>query len=236
MSNLSVHNLINSCLRIEQKRISPRRTIPVDINFDLNREILSQIVSLKSNQQKILFSEDNLANLRYFFLFNSSENLGLGITFKTYYDREPEKIAIIKSVIYLSGKAEQYIRKDAISHGGGVYTIANQEMIDVHYWLIEQIFNQIPLNYKKGKSIILWILLGLISIIVGCLVFFLLSIVLWFKIVFLIFFIAITFKLLQYLLRKYLPSWILHQLLFGIFSNSVNRKKIGFHLLSTLDI
>ena len=231
MSNLSVHNLINSCVRIEQKRISRQRTIPVTINFDLNQEILSQIAQLRNNQQIILFSENNLANLRYYFLLNSWENLGLGITFQTYYDQELEKIAIIKSVIYLSGRVEQYIRSDAISHGQGVYTIASKEIIDAHYWLIRQIFNQIPLKYKKGNSIVLWLLLGLITIIVACLVFLFLPSALWFKILFIIFFVGITFKLLQYFLRKYLSSWILHQLLFGIFSASVNRKKIGFNLL-----
>ncbi len=236
MSNLSVHNLINSCIRIEQKRISRQRTIPVNINFDLNQEILSKIASLRDNQQKILFSGDNLVNLRYCFLLNSSENLGLGITFQTYYDQDPEKIAIIKSVIYLSGKVEQYIRNDAISHGRGVYTIASKEIIDAHYWLIRQIFNQIPLTYKKGKSIILWLLLGLITIIVACFVFLLLPTAFWFKVLFLIFFVGITFKILQQFLRRYLPSWVLHQLLFGIFSASVNRKKIGFNLLTTLDI
>ena len=227
MTNLSVHNLINSCLRIEQKRISPRRTIPANINFELNEKVVSQITNLKNNQQKIFFSEDNLTNLRYLFLFNSSQNLGLGITFKTYYDRNNENIAIIKSVIDLSGKGEQYIRKD---------TIANQEIIDAHYWLIEQIFNQIPLKYKKGKSIILWLLLGLISIIVSCLVFFLFPTAFWFKILFIISFIGITFKILEHSLRRYLPSWVLHQLLFGIFSSSLSRNKIGFYLLSTLDI
>lgn len=231
LSNLSVHNLINSCVRIEQKRISRQRTIPVNINFDLNQEVLSQITSLRTNQQIILFSEDNLANLRYYFLLNSSENLGLGITFQTFYYQELEKIAIIKSVIYLSGKVEQYIKSDAILHGRGVYTIASKEIIDAHYWLIRQIFNQIPLKYKKGNSIILWLLLGLITIIVAGLVFLLLSATLWFKILFLVFFVGITFKVLQHFLQRYLPSWVLHQLLFGIFSASVNRRKIGFNLL-----
>ena len=222
MSNLSVHNLINSCVRIEQKRISRQRIIPVNINFDLNQEILSQIASLRTNQQIILFSEDNLANLRYYFLLNSSENLGLGITFQTYYEQELEKIGIIKSVIYLSGKVEQYIRNDALP---------TKEIIDAHYWLIRQIFNQIPLKDKKGNSIILWLLLGLITIIVAGLVFLLLSVTLWFKILFIIFFVGITFKVLQHFLQRYLPSWVLHQLLFGIFSASVNRRKIGFNLL-----
>ena len=87
-----VHNLINSCLHIEQKRISRRRSIPEHINFDLNQDVLSQIITLRNSQQQISFSADNLAELRYYFLLNSSEHSGLGLTFKTHYHRQQEKI------------------------------------------------------------------------------------------------------------------------------------------------
>ncbi len=227
MSTLLVHNLINSCLHIEQKRISRRRSIPDHINFDLNQDVLSQIITLRNSQQPIYFSAENLAELRYYFLLNSSKDSGLGITFKTHYHRQQKKITIIKSVIHLSGKAEQYIRSDAL---------ASKEIIETHYWLIEQILNQIPLRYKKHKSILLWGLLGLIIIFIAPLIFFFLPIVFWGKVLLLLILIALVLSALPYLLKRYLSSWLLDQLLFGIFSYSPKRRKIGLNLLSTLNI
>ncbi len=223
MSTLLVHNLINSCLRIEQQRISRRRSIPDHISFDLNQDILSQIITLRNSQQKIYFSADHLAELRYYFLLNSSKESGLGITFKTHYQKQEEKITIVKSVIHLSGKAEQYIRSDAL---------ASQEIIDTHYWLIEQILNQIPLKYKKHKSVLLWSLLGLIIIFIAPLIFFFLPLVFWGKVLVLLIVIAIVLSALPYLLKRYLSSWVLDQLLFGIFSYSPKRRKIGLNLLN----
>ena len=224
MSTLLVHNLINSCLRIEQKRISRRRSIPDHINFDLNQDVLSQIITLRNSQQRISFSADNLAELRYYFLLNSSQYSGLGITFKTHYQKQEEKITIVKSVIHLSGKAEQYIRSDAL---------ASQEIIDTHYWLIEQILNQISLKHKKHKSVLLWSLLGLIIIFIAPLIFFFLPLVFWGKVLVLLIVIAIVLSALPYLLKRYLSSWVLDQLLFGIFSYSPKRRKIGLNLLNT---
>ncbi len=224
MSTLLVHNLINSCLRIEQQRISRRRSIPDHISFDLNQDILSQIITLRNSQQKIYFSGDHLAELRYYFLLNSSQYSGLGITFKTHYQKQEEKITIVKSVIHLSGKAEQYIRSDAL---------ASQEIIDTHYWLIEQILNQISLKHKKHKSVLLWSLLGLIIIFIAPLIFFFLPLVFWGKVLVLLIVIAIVLSALPYLLKRYLSSWVLDQLLFGIFSYSPKRRKIGLNLLNT---
>ena len=224
MSTLLVHNLINSCLRIEQQRISRRRSIPDHISFDLNQDILSQIITLRNSQQKIYFSADHLAELRYYFLLNSSKESGLGITFKTHYQKQEEKITIVKSVIHLSGKAEQYIRSDAL---------ASQEIIDTHYWLIEQILNQISLKHKKHKSVLLWSLLGLIIIFIAPLIFFFLPLVFWGKVLLLLILIAIVLSALPYLLKRYLSSWVLDQLLFGIFSYSPKRRKIGLNLLNT---
>ncbi len=224
MSTLLVHNLINSCLRIEQQRISRRRSIPDHISFDLNQDILSQIITLRNSQQKIYFSGDHLAELRYYFLLNSSQYSGLGITFKTHYQKQEEKITIVKSVIHLSGKAEQYIRSDAL---------ASQEIIDTHYWLIEQILNQISLKHKKHKSVLLWSLLGLIIIFIAPLIFFFLPLVFWGKVLLLLILIAIVLSALPYLLKRYLSSWVLDQLLFGIFSYSPKRRKIGLNLLNT---
>ncbi|MDJ0744851.1 MAG: hypothetical protein QNJ32_16005 [Xenococcaceae cyanobacterium MO_167.B27] len=226
MSNLLVHNLIDSCLRIEQQRVSPRRTIPEQIIFDFNQDILDQIIALRNNQQQIELSADNLAELRYYFLVNILESPGLGITFKTYYQKQEEKITIIKSVIYLSGKGEQFIPNEALPF--------KEEIIELHYWLIEQIFRQIPFKYQRRNSILWWSLLGLIFFFLALITFWLMPLVFWVEILLLLVFTDIILRVLPYFLNQYLSSWLLHQLLLGFFSYSPKRRKIGLYLLSTL--
>lgn len=233
MGNLANNNLINSCINIESKRISRRHNIPENISFNLDRDVLSQIKSLKKSKQKIFLSGDNLAELRYYFLLNSSPRSGLGITFQSYYYRQEEKIVIIKSIINLSGKADQYIRSDALG---------SQEIISSHYWLIEQILTQIPLKFKKEKSksfkILLKSIILLLSSVIAALVIYLInlfiSVAFWANALLLLILAVIIFRQLSLLIKKYLYSWVLEQLLFGVLASSLIKKKIGLNLLEIL--
>ena len=224
LSNLPIPNPINSCIHIEPKRISRRRTIPDHVSFELNPDILSQIVSFRNSNQKISLSADNLAELRYYFLLNTLEHKEFGLTFKTNYYRQEAKITIIKSVISLSGKAEQYIRIDAL---------ASKEILETHYWLIEQIFTQIPFKYPKLKILVLANIARLILILLALVLVSFIPMVFWGKVLLLLFLTTIIFLAVPYLLTRYLSSWLLNQLLFGIFSYSRKRRKIGLSLLQS---
>ncbi len=224
LSNLPIPNPIDSCINIELKRISRQCTIPAHVNFELNQDILSQIVSFRNSNQKIVLSADNLAELRYYFLLNTSEYTEFGLTFKTNYATQEDKITLIKSVISLSGKAEQYIRSDALT---------SQEIIETHYWLIEQIFTQIPFKYPKLKILVLANIIRLILILLVLVLVFFIPIVFWGKVLLLLFLTTIIFLVVPHLLKRHLSSWLLHQLLFGIFSYSRKRRKIGLSLLQS---
>ena len=222
MSNVLIPNLINSCIHIEPKRISRRRTIPNHVSFELNQDILSQIVSFRNNNHNIALSADNLAELRYYFLLNTSKATEFGLTFQTNYSRQDEKITIIKSVLSLSGKAEQYIRRDAL---------ASQQIIETHYWLIEQIFTQIPFKYQKQKILIFTNILRVILILLALVIVFFIPFVFWGKVLLLLLLTTIIFLAVPYLVKRYLFSWLLSQLLCGFFSYSLKRRKIGLSLL-----
>lgn len=220
---MPVQNPINSCLRIEQKRISRRCSIPDRISFNLNQEILSQINILRNQQQKISFSSDNLTELRYYFLLKCSKDSRLGITFTTHYQQSNYNTAIIKSVVYLSGKTQQYI-------------LDNRELcqaiVEAHYWLIEQILTQIPIKFHKSILLLWLISLGIVMIFFAPLILIFVPNFFWAKVLLLLAIAVVIFKILQYFRHRYLSSWLLEQLLFGIFSSSTKRRNIGLNLLS----
>lgn len=236
---LSINKLLNSCIQVEEARISRRSTIPCQVNFKLNSDILYRLEQIRLNKQQFILSPINLTNLRYYVLLNYSLKDTLSpiysfqsdLTFSTSYlypDKE-EFVTLVRSEINLSGKISQQIKQDWEQE-----TQFYNRILDAHYWLIAQIIAQLPLKSNYHKSWLFysfWLSIEIIIVLIICYFLpfnFLSTILLNLSI------IIILNLCLKYIIKKYIKLWLLDNLNHGWLSNNYRKRKIGFKLLSLM--
>ncbi|BAZ45737.1 hypothetical protein NIES4102_27630 [Chondrocystis sp. NIES-4102] len=175
--NYSVPNtnqILNSCIEINESHIHRRLTIPNQIVFRLNADLLQQIESLKAKDQQFQLEAAKLANLRYYTLINSPLEIQSNaanywqskftsierssLSFSTnYLLSEQQYLTVIRSSISLEGYIAQQIQQNLWDNPQ-----LCQRLLNAHYWLMEQILRQLPL---KTSNNLFWVLKIIIFII-----------------------------------------------------------------------
>ena len=96
--------VLDSCIYINQERISRRHIIPNGVRFYLNKENIILIQQAQANKHKIKLPPRLLADFRYYILVERQNYIQSEITFSTYYQQNTQEIAKVKSTISLEGK------------------------------------------------------------------------------------------------------------------------------------
>ena len=234
----------NLFIKIEEQRVNAQQTIPQQVNLEFNQESLELIFRMQEQQQFLLLPPKLLTNLRYYsllscclfphFLLSKGLNsrkfiMRSGLVFTTYYCQDTEKIAVISSNISVQGQISQQICREFLLN-----FVLLKKIINAHYWTINQILQQLPLNYKKNSYLWSWFLPLLITLAITIVIFINLSSILLIKaIAVVLVFIIVKFSF-PYLINKYLVNLFLQQLLFGFFSHNHQRRKLGFTILRYL--
>ncbi|MBE9166302.1 hypothetical protein IQ238_01715 [Pleurocapsales cyanobacterium LEGE 06147] len=222
--------MLCECIHIDRKRLNRHRFIPQRISFHFNKDNLKEFQEARAKNQQLLLSPALLADFRYYVLLNQYNYFQSGLTFCTYYQEREQEIAIVQSVISLEGKIEQQIRRDRLDNSCWLNSI-----ISIHYWSLAQMFDQLPLQPTNYSD---WLFWGLALPIIIAIAFFSFQLLDIFPPILLLALIVVSWlfqKCSKNLLLPYLRTWILRQLLFGIFSYPSGRRKIGFELLSLIN-
>ncbi len=239
------NSAINSCIQIEEARISRRATRPHQVYFCLDSDLIRQIEWVQENKHKLILSSRNLANLRYYALVNSPlEQIGLvhpwrwaklsslrrsPLIFTTDYlfPNSQQPLTLFRSVIDLEGKISQQIHQDLWQ---------NQQLLpkisQAHYWLILEILAQLPLERKNRY---LWLIITCCSSIASmiCLAiyyFFGLSYLL--NVAIYIIIILILNVSLKKIITRQLKPLIIHHLIDGFGRKSAKLRRIGLQILN----
>ena len=241
----SANSAINSCIQIEEARISRRATRPHQVYFCLDSDLIRQIEWVKANNHKLILSSRNLANLRYYALVNSPlEQIGLvhpwrwaklsslrrsPLIFTTDYlfPNSQQPLTLFRSVIDLEGKISQQIHQDLWQN-----KLLLPKISQAHYWLILEILAQLPLERKNRY---LWLIISCCSLIASmiCLViyyFFSLSYLL--NVAISIIIILILNISLKKTITRQLKPLIIHHLIAGFGVKSVKVRRIGLQILN----
>ena len=225
----------NSCIQIEEARISRRVTIPHRVYFKLTPKVISQIENLRDRKQKVELEPETLANLRYYALLNSGlherqKNIyhQSSLTFcSCFKSHNSPQTTVIRSVINLKGQISQEIQQDLWQNPQLLFGV-----IDIHYWLIEEILRQLPLPTHNNTSLAIWVCWIPLAIALTILLWFLIPLSFLFKITIIIVSLLLLKIYLNCLIRKKIRFWLLKQLSNGIFSQKNSYRKIGFSLLT----
>ena len=227
---------LNTCIEIESDRISRRVTIPRQVNFKLTPEVIDQLQHIKTKKHSLKLNSKQIVNLRYYTLLNAyllnktddGSDQQSELIFSSYLPISYHfSTTVIRSTINSSGQISQEIQQDLWQNPDLLF-----KTIEIHYWLVEEIFRQLPLSRQDYSSLLILVCWLPIAILFTVLFWFCLPLSFVYKAI--VIFIGITLLkiALNYLIRKKLRSWILKQLSNGIFSQQYQRRKIGFSLLN----
>jgi hypothetical protein len=232
----SLNEVINSSIQIKLTRISRKVTIPHQVCFCLDAQLLEQITQNQAHQLKLVLSPTNLANLRHYALLNlpwlqRSTLTQSCLTFSTEYlfDNDQVSTILFRSVIDLEGKISQQIRQELIQNPA----LLNQ-ISQAHYWLVAEILGQLPF---KSKAWYYWLLAGLMAIaiiIINILIWYLMPLNYLAKLLICLGIFLFGKSVLSTLITQQLKSWIIYHLLDGILAKSVVQRQIGLKVLSFL--
>ena len=142
----------NFYISLEEQRVSRKRTIPQQVNFEFNPENLDAIAQMQDNNNSLSFDTQLLTNLRYYSLCQCHNITRSSLTFTSYYCQGEQKIAVISSNISIQGQISQQIRHDFLSNLSLL-----EKIIEAHYWSIDQVFRQLPLTFSKKSYWLFWI-------------------------------------------------------------------------------
>lgn len=236
--------ILNSCIRIEEIRINRRVTIPHQIHFYLNSDILQHIEQAEAINHKLILSPANLANLRYYALINSLEKLdplylsrflpvSLGrspLTFSSNYRATScqQPLTLFRSVIDLEGKISQQIPQQLWDN-----PLLLERISQAHYWLISEILDRLPLKQKNCSSRFIYCCFLLIAIAASTAIWYFFSgnILLNLAIGCTIFCLLTYFKKS---LVKQVRTWIICQLVTGFLASSTKKRQLSLNLLSLI--
>ena len=219
--------MLNSCIHINQERISRRHIIPNGVRFYLNQDYLREIKQAQAQRLNIELSPELLADFRYYVLIERQRYIPSDITFSTYYQQDTHEIAKIQSTISVEGKIQQQI-----CHNDWTNAQLLRKIVNAHYWLIGQMLNQLPMEKKAYTKQLPWYIALVITILLAPLLLYLVNsgIVIDLFAVFLL--LLLMHQLSKKFLINYLRQYILFQLLFGFFSRRSQHRKLGFALLA----
>lgn len=217
-------NLLDSLITVEQQQLTPKIAIPTRINFNFTESSLKQIDRQRKNWQRLQLSPALLAELRYYSLFHNSASSN-SLVFITYYLQQQQKIAVIKTVISVRGKISQQLCRSFLTNPQLL-----KDLVLNHYWLIEEVCNRLSWQYQN-KSFLLALVITLILSLVVALIFCAVAVSLPIALIIFIVFFGLLYWTTKLILKKYLTSFLLQQLLFGFFSKNTARRRLGMMLL-----
>lgn len=238
---LIANQLLNTCIQIEEVRISRKLSIPCQIIFQFEPCTLNQLEQIRQRNHKLALKKSTLANLRYYALLtsfatqNSSDNFALALkrsplTFSTIYpNTNNQKKIVIRSVINFEGQITQQIQADLWSNSQLL-----PKIIDLHHWLTFEVIAQLPLKQKYRFMRLLRILWIIVSTIVGFILWFYLPINILLKIILISLTIYLLFKYCKKPLKKYLKSQLLSCLIHSSWPNSTRKRQIAWNTLHAL--
>ena len=225
---------LSSCIKVEKKRVSRHVSVPSQVYFELNSDIVTQINKIKTENGSLHLKTEQLADLRYYSLINSSlaQSNPLSLVFSTNYlsSNSQIKTTVVRSTIDLSGNISQEIRQDLWQD----WQLSSQ-VIPAHHWLTAEILRQLPLKSKNRTSLIFWAMWLPSAIAFTFIIWFLLPLSFWFKAIIVLAFILTLKLLLQYLINYRLKQWIINCLIYGWLANKTNKRQLGFKLLALLN-
>lgn len=229
------NSLIDSCIHIDEERVSRRRIAPRRVRFELNREILAQIEQAQKSDAQILLSANKLTNLRYYALlalhFKERSPLLFSTNFSGGYSQNQQSVTVVRSVIDLEGKIAQQIQRDLWQNPQLLPSV-----IKAHHWLIGQIIAQLPLETKNysQKQKLSWALWLVTAFVATLFIWYFLPVNYLIKLLVTFLVFGILKIAAKNLITAQLRRLILRQLLSGFFTNRVDRRRIGFKLLDFL--
>ncbi|BAU63736.1 hypothetical protein STA3757_11030 [Stanieria sp. NIES-3757] len=136
-----------SLIQIEKIKVSRQQNLPDRVCFQFNDSLLRDIQLWRETNKKLQLPSDILTDFRYLVLINQQKSFSVELNFCSFYQQNEEKIAVIQSKISLDGKINQQIRHDYLQEPQLL-----QRIITAHYWLIEQMLNQLKLKLSSDRK------------------------------------------------------------------------------------
>jgi hypothetical protein len=220
-------------IQLEQEKIGKTRSLFYGIRFNLDNNSLAEIQSAQATNQTIYIPRQLLADLRYHTLFSQDNGIRSGLTFCTYYHQGVLEEAVMRSLLSLDGDIIHQIKSDCLERPQFC-----QKMVSAHYWLIDQLLQQLRLRIVFWLEGISWglsvltvvlaaipyiqpLLLNPITLLIPVLASWLLRLVL---------------KPLLLLLLPFMRRWTVRQMLLGLLSHQSLRHRIAKGILARLTL
>lgn len=233
---------LNSCIQIDSAKINRRVSIPYQINFCLNAQLLEEIRQIRANNFRLELSARNIVNLRHYALVNlpldsicdrrQLESIGYSsLTFTTQYSASENQpaVTLFRSEIDLAGKISQQVRKNLYQD-----SLLLTQISQAHYWLVLEILAQLPLKSTAWYS---WPVAACfyIAVAIACaFIWYISPFASIFKVAICLAIVLVSKLVFKTLITKQLKSWVVHHLLKGIFARGFYRQQLGLKLLSFL--
>ena len=181
---------LEAYIQVEEVKNSQGLVLFRFVRFNLDKSVITKILQARATGQRLHISRNLLAELRYYALSDGENHhrenrFQSGLTFCTYYEppRNPRSQAqpgneniealprltgeeseniVMRSTIALDGDIIHQIRRDCLERPKRCLAIAR-----AHYWLINQLLNQLRI---KATSWLNWLAWGLSLSIVALVV------------------------------------------------------------------
>ena len=235
------HRFLNSCIKIEEKRVSRQLSIPSQVYFYLDSDIVDRISKARAEQGSLYLEPQQLTNLRYYSLINSpvadrfgevnSDRLSLVFTSNYLSQNSQKYTTVVRSTISFSGQIHQEVQQDLWQD----FQLSSQ-VIQAHHWLTAEILRQLPLEKQNYNTLLLWILWLPIAIAFTVIVVLFLPLSGVFKIIVAIILSLVLKELIKRSMNNLIKPWIIRQLISGYLSNKNKKRQLGFKILSLLQL
>lgn len=240
----TVSSAINSCIQVQEVRISRKVTIPHQVNFCLDANLIRQIEWIQNNEYQLVFSSSNLASLRYYVLFHLPlEQIGIDpggssaslfmprspLTFSTAYsfDNSQSAPTLFRSFIDLEGNISQQIHQDLWQDYQLLLTISQ-----AHYWLVLEILAQLPWKSSNQQLWFILICSGIVGSIVSVMFYSFISVSLLLNLAIFLIIILVSKIVFQRIVIKHLKQILIYHLRAGWFRKNIQLRHIGLQILN----
>lgn len=233
------HRFLSSCIKVKQTRISRQTTIPHQVYFELNSDIIAKIEEIKAEYGSLALKPEQLTDLRYYGLINSGllDNVDkisseqYSLVFSSSYLPIDSQIqtTVVRSTINLQGQILQEIQQDLWQDPQ-----LSSKVVQAHHWLTAEILRQLPLETKSHTSEVFWALWAISAIASTLVIWYFLLLPFLLKLVINIVSFYFFKVLLKYLIDNQLKKWILSQLTSGCLAHQTSKRQLGFKILSLL--
>lgn len=137
----------DSWIQIEKIKVSRQQNLPDRVCFQFNENLLRDIQLWRETNRKLQLSSEILTDFKYLVFLNHQNSFSVELNFCSFYQQNEEKIAVIQSKISLDGKIIQQIRHDYLQEPQLL-----QRIVTAHYWVIEQLLNQLKLKSSSDRK------------------------------------------------------------------------------------